>query len=684
MAITRAQQYRQMLKEGSKKPVKQAGVTNYLGKQEMVTAPKFWLSEPGHVKAKLSYITDEEAKILIDKNLYGSLKGKPNIGPAGLPSLQGGDAGGLGGDGPSGNGDGPSARDRHMGLQGKTGTRDTSLDGGGVDRSKTKTIEKPNIFEKTLSTIKKFSPTYNLFTGIKSLFGPKDKNLGIRDGYNMANIAGPTSTDDDDDTGGGDGMPRYAQLGYPSQEAYMAAMQRATQAPAGLPAAVQPMQTMNLNRIAYRLMADGGFLGEEDEPRQAYGLGSIVKKITRPIKKVVKKATKAVKKVVKSPIGKLALAVAAPYALGPAMAQSQFLMGLSAAQRAALVSGATTGITQLASGEDLDLKDIALSAALSGGVSKFTAPKGIDGKAFNASRASQASKFQMPRGGGADFSKIAASAKDVTPKTGILQSLKNIGTKVTDSKLGNLLIGDGEGGISPMKSILLASGLSGLAAKKDFEEDEFSEMDRGEGIDIAAIRRRPFDYMAPRFAGSEFDFYAADGGRIGYQEAGAVLSEKEMKKLAKSALFKGFKKMYSVDPQMAKDNPAYEGKFDMFKKIYDQKFQKGGKAEPVAKKVMPLLDMGGQEMDLRAEGGFVPIGRMEKADDVPARLSKNEFVFTAEAVRNAGEGDVDKGAEVMYNMMKNLEAGGEVSEESQGSDGARKMFQTSQRLEEVL
>ena len=111
----------------------------------------------------------------------------------------------------------------------------------------------------------------------------------------------------------------------------------------------------------------------------------------------------------------------------------------------------------------------------------------------------------------------------------------------------------------------------------------------------------------------------------------------------------------------------------------------GGSAkEPVAKKTMPLLDMGGQEMDLRAEGGFVPIGRMEKADDVPARLSKNEFVFTADAVRNAGEGDVDKGAEVMYNMMKNLESGGEVSEESQGLEGARRMFQTSQRLEEVL
>ena len=124
---------------------------------------------------------------------------------------------------------------------------------------------------------------------------------------------------------------------------------------------------------------------------------------------------------------------------------------------------------------------------------------------------------------------------------------------------------------------------------------------------------------------------------------------------------------------------------DPYKYINRRLVAEGGSMkEPVAKKVMPLLDMGGQEMDLRAEGGFVPIGRMEKADDVPARLSKNEFVFTADAVRNAGEGDVDKGAEVMYNMMKNLESGGDVSEESQGLDGARKMFQTSQRLEEVL
>jgi hypothetical protein len=69
-----------------------------------------------------------------------------------------------------------------------------------------------------------------------------------------------------------------------------------------------------------------------------------------------------------------------------------------------------------------------------------------------------------------------------------------------------------------------------------------------------------------------------------------------------------------------------------------------------------LMSLGGHEMDFRAAGGFVPIGKKERADDVPARLSKNEFVFTAKAVRNAGNGDIKKGAKKMYQIMKQLEA----------------------------
>ena len=77
------------------KPVKSAGIKNYLGKQETVTVPKKWLSSPDHVVAELAYITPREQKILLDANLYGSLNGKPNRGPGGIMSLQGaGDGGG--------------------------------------------------------------------------------------------------------------------------------------------------------------------------------------------------------------------------------------------------------------------------------------------------------------------------------------------------------------------------------------------------------------------------------------------------------------------------------------------------------------------------------------------------------------------------------------------------------------
>ena len=61
------------------------------------------------------------------------------------------------------------------------------------------------------------------------------------------------------------------------------------------------------------------------------------------------------------------------------------------------------------------------------------------------------------------------------------------------------------------------------------------------------------------------------------------------------------------------------------------------------------------EADMRYTGGFMPYGGTEKADDVPARLSKNEFVFTADAVKAAGGGSVDKGAKKLYDTMKQLE-----------------------------
>ena len=82
----------------------------------------------------------------------------------------------------------------------------------------------------------------------------------------------------------------------------------------------------------------------------------------------------------------------------------------------------------------------------------------------------------------------------------------------------------------------------------------------------------------------------------------------------------------------------------------------GGLPKRARKENGGIMDLGGLEKDYRFSGGFVPLGEYEKKDDVPARLSKNEFVFTADAVRAAGGGSINKGAKRMYETMKNLEA----------------------------
>ncbi len=165
---------------------------------------------------------------------------------------------------------------------------------------------------------------------------------------------------------------------------------------------------------------------------------------------------------------------------------------------------------------------------------------------------------------------------------------------------------------------------------------------------------------------------AANGGRIGFNMGGGF-SSNDLLLLEK----------YKFNP---KEVATYlDGGKELLKSLrasesYVVKAMGGriGRAEG------GIMDLGGMEKDYRAEGGFVPIGREEKADDVPARLSVNEFVFTADAVRNAGGGDIDEGAKVMENMMKHLEAGGQVSKESQGMAGARDMFEVSERLSEVI
>ena len=182
---------------------------------------------------------------------------------------------------------------------------------------------------------------------------------------------------------------------------------------------------------------------------------------------------------------------------------------------------------------------------------------------------------------------------------------------------------------------------------------------RGTDADAAAAGLR---FLPPQVA------RAANGGRIGFS-IGGNYNKKQVEMMIKKGADNDLIKTY-IDGIL--DNDIN----NIRKEIQD--IMRNNKAEG------GLMDLGGMEKEYREEGGFVPIGGKEKADDVPARLSKNEFVFTADAVRNAGRGDIDEGAQVMENVMRHLEAGGTVSPDSQGLEGAREMFATSQQLEKRI
>jgi hypothetical protein len=164
----------------------------------------------------------------------------------------------------------------------------------------------------------------------------------------------------------------------------------------------------------------------------------------------------------------------------------------------------------------------------------------------------------------------------------------------------------------------------------------------------------------------------ADGGRTGFF-AGTILKEgiKQLGKIIfspaeKTFLFKNLGKLGGADRSQTFPN--------LFKILKDpSKFPKDAKALKAFIELRMKKKEGGlssipvrtnaagvKELDYRQSGGFVPVGVKEKADDVPAMLSKNEFVLTADAVRGIGGGSVEKGSEKLYNVMKQAEQVGKA------------------------
>ena len=150
----------------------------------------------------------------------------------------------------------------------------------------------------------------------------------------------------------------------------------------------------------------------------------------------------------------------------------------------------------------------------------------------------------------------------------------------------------------------------------------------------------------------------AEGGRVSYA-SGSDDYEQEFMKLVGEFMEQGFSQQEAIEA--AKDElerlrskfMAYGGRVNRARGS-DEKVEMASGIEGLP---INVNSKGVKEVDLRESGGFIPpVGVKEKADDIPAMLSNNEFVFTADAVRAAGGGSVNKGAQRMYDLMKNLES----------------------------
>ena len=587
MAITRAQQARQMLKKGSKDPVVQGGVDNYLGKQPQVVAPRKWQSSPDAPPTELAYITKAEKDLILKKDIHGSLDKGPNMGPSGIMSLDSfGDIGGAGAAGGDTEASGGAMEGRGFSGRGPTETksafenrvrnqkeifqaaeRKQARDLGIRERRNVIDMRRPGRFGfNPLATILGFvNPFIGLAArGIMSVPGTFNKfksSKTLADFFDKMRSPKGVTTDEDDTT-----LLDQVDPNLPFARSYLDQLQSKTTPKITIDDDMSLIPRINESDMS--LTPEQKQLIEED---QLGDIGNLMAGLTKQQQKMLSGPQKNLKNI----------------------------MGLSDEE-------ILQNIAPFNDPEDpATIQDIEkfYQQAKDGGM--------IGGCIMDAAGRQQYFLGKLVKKAKRAVKKIV---KSPIGKIGLLAAG---GFGLNRAFPGTFFSG---GKLTGLGKLGLGAAISAAPLLFQQEEEQgegLSSTGVGPNIDLEAIRRNPFAFQAPGIAGSRFAF--AEGSK-----------------------------------------------------------------EPVAKKTMPLLDMGGKEMDLREEGGFVPIGRMEKADDVPARLSKNEFVFTADAVRNAGDGNVDKGAEVMYNMMKNLEAGGDVSEESQGKKGARRMFQTSQRLEEVL
>ena len=423
-----------------------------------------------------------------------------------------------------------------------------------------------------------------------------------------------------------------------------------------------------------QLRADGGIMTLE-EPRQGYFLG-----------KIVRKAKKAVKKVVKSPVGKAAILGGLAYGLGGAKflgGKGMFTSGQGLGRFANLMNLVRPAATNV-SGKDGILSSLFYNpegkfslgrTALTGlGATALAAPflmgDGDEEDVVEESFTGPISSVEAIRDQAKTYygDPTNSALYFMPPKSAVRSSfyaadggLAREGYRVGGGVMG--MLQKAGGAMNNLKNNILTK-LGRMTDDVEIQTTYDDAADTGPSMDTMITAKsgkgkQILDQLVEEGV-AEVDegvYYIKDfdEAMIGLQEGGIKASGAKL----------GTDKFTPI--RDFESGPYESVEESMIRNL--NKRADGG-----------LMDLGGLEKDYR-EGGFVPLGAEERADDVPARLSKNEFVFTADAVRNAGGGNIDKGAEVMQNMMDNLEAGGTISEESQGKNPAQEMFDQSQMLE---
>jgi hypothetical protein len=414
------------------------------------------------------------------------------------------------------------------------------------------------------------------------------------------------------------------------------------------------------------MMAGGGII----TIRQGAKFGKIFKSVGKAVSSVAK----VVKSVAKSPIGQIALAIAAPYAIAalPGMAGFATLGGsgfMGAALRAGISNLAIQGITT----GKINPKQ-ALMAAIGGGVAQ-----GVFGPAGGAPTDSLSS---------GDYMQYGSSVQNVTPtlSSGVVPSVQTGAefasatpydvSKIipqTGAEFASATPYDAIAGKVPVTGTNLSTYNFSPAAKSIMDPtigDRFSQFGDTIKTGITNLTADPLGTIG-KYATSAYNTVKENAIPLATGFVGGSLLAQQPNESDDE-----YSSRAARDPEVAKYITLYGGG----SKLYSPEFYKAtGAVDPFAGRntfvanggrigyeygSMPMGEprrnpAGIMELDYRAKGGFVPpVGIKEKADDIPAMLSNNEFVFTANAVRNAGGGNVNKGAQKMYGLMKQLEAGG--------------------------